>query len=661
MRNKIVSLLMATILLMSTTVFAQDKVEIRQTKGSIVSEGDTRSTLIIEVKNTTTETLQDVKVHLGIGNMTYTPYSEAEVSIGSLSPGEKKTATWTMNVTGLILEKVYTMPVTVKDNSGTIGTSNAQLYITTIFTDNTPDPSINYNPQAALSVRLNGGKLEAGKLNNLDLVVSNTGNAPLVNMKVSIQGLTDKITLKNSSTEIVLGSIATNSQKVASFPIDVSKDQKDANTSFTFTVTGTDPNGKDVSFSKTEYITVVGTGSSDASANLEINSIKNPSQVDSNQDFNLSFVVKNSGNAEAKNVKITVEPTAPIVNKTKNIFVTNFPAGSSQSFSVTMFAPDNKDAKNYPVKITVETTGETPTTVSQYAGVFVKGETTADSSKTVPQVIIGDYSYGGSFVHANKPFNLNLSLRNTSRTQAIKNLKVAISSDEGVFIPVDSSSSFYIESIGANASASKSIQLMAKPDAPQKTISVTVDMSYEDKDGNQITAREIISIPVVQDLRLVVDEIVQPMELYVGQQMSVSVQFYNLGKTAISNLKVTAEGNGIDFPMSPNQFVGNFEPGKNDYYDLSFIPNQVGPIDGNVIFTFEDSSGEVKTISQVFNFNVIEMPFIEEPFEPEFPVEEAASNKKYIYYGLGAGALVAGYFGFRHYKKKKADDLNIEE
>lgn len=660
MRNKILSLFMTLVLLISTgtIVFAQDKVEIKQTKGSVVSEGDTTATLIMEVKNTTTETLQDVTVHLGAGNLTYAPYSEAEVSVGNIAPGEKKTASWNMNVTGLALEKVYTMPVTVKDKTGTIGESKAQLYVATIFKPDTPDPSVNYNPQVTINVKPNGGKLEAGKLNSLDLDIINVGNAPLVNMKVSIQGLTDKIALKNASTEVVLGSIATNSQKSASFPLDIAKDQKEANTAFTFTVTGKDPNGKEVTFTKTEYITVVGGGSS-STENLEISSIKNPSEVDPNKDFNLSFVVKNTGGSEAEKVKVTVEPTAPIVNKTKNVFIVDFPSGSAKSFSVTMFASGATEAKNYPIKITVETQGEAPTAISQYTGVFVKGDTAG--TKTVPQVIIEDYSYGGSFVHANKPFNLNLCLRNTNKSQTIKNLKVSISSDEGTFIPVDSSSSFYIEGIGPNSSASQSIQLMAKPDAPQKTIGVMVDMTYEDKDGNQISAKETISVPVVQDLRLVIDEIVQPMELYVGQQMAVSVQFYNMGKTAISNLKITAEGNGIEFPTSPNQFVGNFEPGKNDYYDLNFIPNQAGPVDGRVIFTFEDSSGETKTIEQVFTFNAMEMPIIEEPINPEIPEEPGSSKMKYVYLGLAVVLGVGGYAGFRHYKKKKDDDLNIEE
>lgn len=660
MKKRILSLILTLMLAMTTGIYsvayADTKVSVKQTKGSIASEGDTKATLIVEIENTTGETLRGVKAKLGAGELTYSPYSDEEVTVGDMDPGVKKTAQWIINVTGLNLEKVYKMPVTVTDAGGEIGKTEASIYLATVNEIIDPEPGINYNPQMALTVKASSGALVSGKTNELSLTIINRGNSPLLDLTASIGALGEGMSLKDSPTEIRLGSISmSNSEKTAVFPIYIEDSYEGGNIPFTFTVKGNDPNGKETVFTKTEYITVIG-GTSDADS-LEISNVKGPQEIAPGKDFKVDFKVSNTGSSELKNIKVTLEPTAPVVNKTKNIFVSNFAPGEVKSYSVTMFSASNTEAKNYPIKITVETSDKEPKSISQYTGIYVKGDT---SSKTVPQLMISNYDYGAKVVEANKAFNLGITLKNTNKNQSISNIKVSLSADEGIFIPVNSSNSFFIDAISPGGTATKTITLTSKPDAPQKTVSISVDMTYEDKDGNPISAKDNISIPLVQDLRLVIDDIGQPSELYAGQQSSVSVQYYNMGKTALSNLRVTAEGTNLDFSQSPATFVGNFEAGKNEYYDLSITPINQGPVEGKVIFTFENAAGEESKIEKPFSFIAQEMPVVDMPDDGEMMPDN--SNSKYIKYGIGAALLAAGAFIiYKKRKKKKMDDsLDIE-
>ncbi len=134
-----------------------------------------------------------------------------------------------------------------------------------------------------------------------------------------------------------------------------------------------------------------------------------------------------------------------------------------------------------------------------------------------------------------------------------------------------------------------------------------------------------------------------------------------MGKTALSNLRVTAEGSNIEFSQSPATFVGNFEAGKNEYYDLSIIPVQAGPVEGNVVFTFENAAGEETRIERPFSFTAQEMPAVEVPDGGEMPAEGAGSPYTKYIIGAAVVAAIAAFVIFKKRRKKKMDDsLDIE-
>ena len=126
-----------------------------------------------------------------------------------------------------------------------------------------------------------------------------------------------------------------------------------------------------------------------------------------------------------------------------------------------------------------------------------------------------------------------MSLLNTSSYATVSNIKVSLVSDDGVFSPVNSSNTIYIESIGPKESIQNVFTLTPKRDAEHKTYGISVNIEYEDDKGNQYNSKDIISINVIQQAKLVLGDLILPPEVYVGQTFPVSIEFYNMGKTTL--------------------------------------------------------------------------------------------------------------------------------
>ncbi len=497
-----------------------------------------------------------------------------------------------------------------------------------------------------------------GQDNTLIIQINNFGNTIVKNAVLTLT-LPEGITINNGSNSANLGYLSTSSTKETTFHIAVEDGAESKTYGITGKLTGLDYSNQAVSEEKIFYIPVTGSGGS--LKNLEITNIHLPDSVEGDTPFSLSFEVKNQSSASVRNIKVSVEVPEGILNKTKNSFVeSQIDGNSNASYSVTLFAEDGAKEKSYPIKITVSPSDDSDsgTTIVQYASVYVGG---TGGSKT-PQLMIESYHYGGSYVQAGDQFPLDLSLYNTSKNHSISNIKVTVTSEDGTFIPVNSSNSFYVDEMEKKGHWVHSLLLSAKPDAEQKTTALTIDMSYEDNEGNQLTSKDTISIPVMQETKLEVDEIVAPPDLYAGMQTGISVEFYNMGKTVLNNLRVVAEGD-FDTVESTSYYAGNMESGKSDSYDFSFIPRASGEMKGKLIFTYEDASGDVQTLEKPFVFQVMEeVPYIDEEMPMTQPEGQAVGKIPFVLGGIlliGMGGIVT-YWKIRK-KKKLIREMEIDE
>lgn len=530
------------------------------------------------------------------------------------------------------------------------------------------DNAKQYNGKIRLSLEIPQGGVTVGN-NKVSIKAKNLGNSALQDMRIGFTGLPDGVTLPNQAIRKSVDTATINVEKTATYYFDVKDDVKTGNYPITLFAEGKLPNGSIFSTEETVYLHITGSQKEKQRGDISIRNVRLPEKAKAGESFTLSFDVVNTGNGNLEGLKVSVEGTDGIVNKSKGIFIEDtLLAKQSKKYSVTFFSNSKTEPKNYPIKIAVEPLetkeGEGTIATSQYAGIFIYGggenaDKQTDGVKN-PQIMIEDYAYGGNDVQAGQEFVLHLTLANTSQ-KTLRNIKVSLSADEGTFVPVNSSSSFFIDSMGSKSRIKKAMRFVAKPTAEQKTSAISVDYSYEDLQGNVLTAKDTISIPVVQKTKLDIGEVNIPTEgVFEGQQANFSVTFYNFGKTVLSNLNVKATG---DFTLEDKNgyFVGNMEAGKSDSFDFAIVPDKVGTVDGEIIFSYEDVSGTMQEVRKPFQFEVSEFIPPEDP--ANIPEDNQDTNKgKKI---AGVSALVVLLAGAVIWKKKKnrskAKELEIDE
>ncbi|HPW41983.1 MAG TPA: hypothetical protein PLW98_10760, partial [Bacillota bacterium] len=392
-----------------------------------------------------------------------------------------------------------------------------------------------------------------------------------------------------------------------------------------------------------------------------------------NENFTLSFDVLNEGKSDARNVKLTVKGDEGIISKSPDVrIIENLSAGEQQKLEYVLYANNETKTQNYNIMISLEYEDAekegSKHSVNQYAGVYVNG----GNSKITPKIIISNYNFEPKLVRAGEEFSMDLTFMNTSSTKEVKNIKIyltGIDSDkEGnvVFTPVGSSNTFFVDAIKPKGTAVRSITMYTIPDAQPKYYNITANIEYQDDDGTEYKAEELIGIPVIQQSKLDTSEIGLPPEAFVGQPIPVSLQYYNKGKTKLSNLMIKIEG---DFLIENGEaFIGNFESGSSDYYDAMITPMNPGPAKGKVVFSYEDPSGEEFTYEREFSINAIEMPPLEMP-GGEMPMPPMSAKDKIMKYTIKnwffwvciAVVAAAAFTAKRLIRSRRRKDMDLDE
>lgn len=588
----------------------------------------------------------EIEVTKGNGNHNVT---------STLAKGSTTTHLFTLNVPLRTQATTHTLTLTLydPDNNEELKSQSSSIEVTEPQRSGAAAVDVAYT----LS---NSAGIVAGAENILNLEIFNRGGTMIKNTRISLE-LPEGISINNAASYVNAGYISVGSTYKTSFPIVADESMTSKNYPIVVKMSGVDSSNNDITLDQTLYIPVKGSGAAFTANDLEITNVSIPQQVAGGDDFTLNFEVSNRSTGKLEDTKVTVEVPEGLVNKTKNVFIiSGLAAGNSQKCSVTLSSPNKSESKYQLLKITATpASGDSDIAISQYAGTMVKNIGTTNSK--TPQLMISNYTYGGSYVQAGDEFVLNLGVYNTHASQDLYNIKVTVTSDDGTFVPVKSSNSFYIDRINTKDSVSHAVNLSAKRDAEQKTTSLTIDMSYEDIEGNSFTSKDVISIPVMQETRLVVDDVIAPPELYAGMQSGVSVNFYNMGKTVLNNLRVNVEGD-FDAPQSNLYYVGNMETGKSDSYDFSFVPRQGGTMNGTVTFTYEDAAGVEQIYQKSFEFTIME----DVPWEDPGMIDPMPEEKKIPWIPIAAVvaavAAIGGIIFWRKHRKKKLDqEMELDE
>jgi len=308
----------------------------------------------------------------------------------------------------------------------------------------------------------------------------------------------------------------------------------------------------------------------------------------------------------------------------------------------------------------------TETLYIQVSGVDPKDDDKKEDDKKddekiefTPILMVSNFSQGGTAL-AGKTFSLNLTLQNTSDKE-LKNIKVTVGDGGGVFVPSGNSNSYYISSIPAGSSDTHTMRLSVNKDAAQMTTPVSITMAYEDEKAKSFTASDTIAIPVVQETRLVIENLSPITYAFAGETTSAELPIYNMGKNVISNVKVKVEGD-FDVTKNASVFVGNMNAGTSYTYKFNMVPYGGGEATGTITVSYDDAAGNQQLQEIPFKYTVqsyepydpgVDEPIVDPGIQPQPAGPFANLPWKWIAVG-GAVLLVALILIIRGAKKRKA-------
>lgn len=295
-----------------------------------------------------------------------------------------------------------------------------------------------------------------------------------------------------------------------------------------------------------------------------------------------------------------------------------------------------------------------------------------ETTAAQPYVIISSYSYGKGDLVAGETRNITMTFRNTSKTMAVENMMVTMSLPDAMML-TSSSNSFYIESLAAEGTITKTVNVTVKSNAAAQSHSMTVDFTYDYLDNGirrNAKTTESISMPVLQVDRFTVTGIDLPQEIFTGEENNLSVNFVNKSRTEIYNLSAKLNCEGLS-NNGEEQYLGNLASGTASSADFYITGNEKGELVGEVIITYEDTNMNQRTVSVPFTTKVISY---EDAWGPQGPVgpqnpddpgmdpgmEEPAGFPWFWVIG-GVVVVAAGVFVYLKLRKNKKESVDEDE
>ncbi|NLM05869.1 MAG: hypothetical protein GX219_02985 [Tissierellia bacterium] len=573
----------------------------------------------------------------------------------------------------------------------------------------------NENPNTVnfdIIVKINKPKVEAGNIFTTDVSfypsnevlpgesfvitykVENVGETTIYDIKTDLTGLKENnVTMTQGLSSQSIVSLAPGESKTISYYLKAEDNAKAGTREFKYSLNFL----KDItpqSQTSSVYFSIKQAAS--MASNLVIENLEYPKgTMGLNQTATVKFSIRNQGMSPARNITIKAEPIdqGGLVSRTVSTHKLNSLLPTEIAYyEFQFFTTEGTMTKNYPIQISVSSMEdpmdpETKQETSQFIGIFVKGKEEGgdDGPKSTPKLIIDKYEFEPQMIEAGSNFNMKLSFYNTNSSKAVKNIKIFLTSEPGattnaqeassssVFTPVGSSNTFYIDSIPPKGRVEKELTMFTIPEALAKTHVITANLEYEDSQANPYTSKELIGVPVVQQAKLSTSELQYQQTGFVGDEIPISTQFYNTGKVTLYNMMVKLEG---DFnTRSGEYFVGNFQSGATERFDGSIIADKPGDLTGNLVFTYEDSTGESHRVEQEIKITIEEQQF--DPMQqydeygypiefgpdgmPIMPEKNKGPSMPLIIGGLIAAAVIAGIVIKKRKKKKEEEFLTIDD
>ncbi len=330
-----------------------------------------------------------------------------------------------------------------------------------------------------------------------------------------------------------------------------------------------------------------------------------------------------------------------IFGKTSQV---NDGSGTMEGY-VAEFALELKDKRyngNYPVGMTVSAWDENGNKIEKEITVYVTvsdGRNPDEQPFTLPQtepdpafvpkIMIEEYEFSKTDICPGDEVTVKIVLKNTSRTESIKNLTVTSGAPAQNFNLLSKTDSLWIDSVPAGRTCEVTFTYEVRNDTPQGQYDLSLAYDYADSKGGTYSGSGKVKLTVGQMVRLEFDPINISSVVQVGDVTQARLHVMNLGKGTVYNIRAAIEADGL----SPEEtlFIGNLDAGKTAEGSVNIRVSSLskgdvlyGKSTGSVTILYEDASG--KEYKEVMDFSVT----IQSPFSNETVMEEGETGQWWI-------------------------------
>ena len=336
----------------------------------------------------------------------------------------------------------------------------------------------------------------------------------------------------------------------------------------------------------------------------------------------ITVYIQNAGTTAMRDPILTLKSSGSLlIMGSQDYMLDDIRAGRDTAVTVTVKAPDKIESQMQTIDASLSfyyDNGTQLTGGSASGSVNVLSTVTKDTkdeetiASPTPIVILSKYNYGGSSVAAGSSTNLSFSFTNTSKTIKIENVMVTVTGGQDLMLN-GSTNTFYFESVAASGSKTVTVPMKAAQliSASAQGVQIAITYEYVDQNARKSgNATLSLSVPLYQPDRFELSEPKTSYTGYVGEETSLTIDYVNKGKSAISNVEATISGD-IDSP-TPYQRVGTIDGGKNGTIAFAVTPQLEGENQVKIVITYEDSNGNTK--ERVFEATVEAMAY--EPADP---------------------------------------------
>lgn len=341
----------------------------------------------------------------------------------------------------------------------------------------------------------------------------------------------------------------------------------------------------------------------------------------------VTIYVENAGTTTMRDPILSVKSSGSLMllDGQSDYMLDDIRAGRGTQVTVMVKALDKIDAQLQSLVTTLSyyydngtdlTSGSADGSVNVLANISEDAQS-GDVASPTPIVILSKYSYGGSSIAAGSSANLSFTFTNTSKKLGIENVMVTVSGGTDLMLN-GSTNTFYFDAVAAGGGKTVTVPVKAAQIISGSAQNVTIAVSYEYVDQNQRktgSANLELSVPLYQPDRFELSEPKTSYTGYVGEETSLTIDYVNKGKSAISNVEATISGDVDSY--SPYQRIGTIEGGKNGTIAFAVTPYNEGENQVTITITYEDSNGNTK--ERVFEASVEAMAY--EPIDPIGPDE----------------------------------------